>query len=101
MDFLEAVPLGPLLDGSGWVVAFWSVLYAARLVYTGWLVPRSTHDDTVAALEIERRRNELLMDQLGRTTDSMETLEAFLRALPQSPTPSGARGGRGNQGGGR
>lgn len=96
MDFLQAVPLGPLLNGSGWALAFWVTLYVARMVYTGKLVPRRTHDDTVAALEIERQRNALLVEQVGKTADSLETLEAFLRALPQpapAPQPPARRGG--------
>lgn len=86
VDFLQAVPLGPLLDGSGWVVAFWVTLYVARMVYTGKLVPRSTHDDTVAALEIERTRNALLVEQVGRMGDSMETVERVVSALPAPPS---------------
>ncbi len=101
MDFLQAVPLGALADVGGWITAFGVTLYAARLVITGKLVPRSTHDDTVAALEIERQRNALLVEQNGRLTDAMETVEAFVQALPQ---PQGQRQlppGRSRQGGGR
>jgi hypothetical protein len=83
VDFLETVPLDKLLNGSGWAVAFWAVLYVARMVYRGRLVPERTHVETVKALEIERKRNELLLMQLERATDSMETFEAFVRSLPQ------------------
>ena len=93
MGFMGDVPLDSILNGSGWAVAFWVTWFVARLVYTGRLVPRSTHQDTVKALEIERRRNELLVEQNGRMTDSMETVAAVVRALPQ-PTVQ-LRGGRG------
>jgi hypothetical protein len=86
VDWIEAVPLDKLLNGGGWAVAFWAVLYVARMVYRGKLVPERTHEAVVQALEIERRRNELLLEQLGNATDSLETVEAFVRALPQ-PSP--------------
>lgn len=85
MGWLEAVPLGQVLNGGGWAVAFWAILYVARMVYTGKLVPQKTHEDTVKALEIERIRNELLLKQLERATDSMEVFENFVRSLPRSP----------------
>lgn len=85
MEFLTAVPLGGVLDGSGWAVAFWVTFYVARMVYTGRLVPQRTHEATVKALDIERERSRLTLEQLGRQTDSMETFEAFVKALPQSP----------------
>lgn len=85
MEFLQGVPLGAVLNGSGWIVAFGVTWFVAKLVYSGQLVPRSTHEDTVKALEIERERNRLLVEQNGRATDSLETLETFLRALPQPP----------------
>lgn len=96
VEFLQNVPLGSVLNGSGWAVAFWVTWFIARMVYLGKLVPRSTHDDTVAALEIERERNRLLVEQIGRMGDSMETVEAFVRALPQPPHVSQHRrvGGR-------
>ena len=85
MDWLEAVPLDKLLNGGGWAVAFWAVLYVARMVYRGKLVPERTHEATVQALKIERERNELLVKQLEKVTDALETVEAFVRALPQPP----------------
>jgi hypothetical protein len=96
MGFLEGVPLGAVLNGSGWAVAFWVTWFVARLVYTGALVPRSTHEDTVKALEIERQRNDILSGQQAQITDSMETVEAFVRALPQPQQHQlpGRRGGR-------
>lgn len=104
MDFLEAVPFDKIFNGSGWAVAFWTVLYATRLVFRGDLVPRKAHEDTQSALNIERARNELLLKQLEKATDSMETFERFVKALPQPPTPPvrganpGARPRRGVQG---
>lgn len=100
VGFLESVPIGTLVNGGGWVTAFWVTWFVARLVYTGRLVPRSTHEDTVKALEIERERNRLLVDQLGRMTDAMETVEAVVRALPQ-PQPPALPPGGGRRGGGR
>lgn len=97
MDFLQGLPLGSILNGSGWIVAFGVTWFVAKLVYSGQLVPRSTHEDTVKALELERERNRVLLEQNGRATDSLETLETFLRALPQpQQLPPGARrvGGR-------
>ena len=87
MDFLQGVPLGAVLNGSGWAVAFWVTWFVARLVYTGRLVPRSTYDDQVKALEIERERNRVLTEQNGQMADSMETVAAVVRALP-SPQPN-------------
>jgi hypothetical protein len=91
---LAAVPLDKILDGGGWAVAFWVTFYVARMVYTGRLVPRRTHEDTVTALEIERKRNGLILEQLGKQTDSMETFEAFVRALPQPVQPVAPRRAR-------
>lgn len=88
MELLGDLPLGALLNGGGWAVAFWVTWFVARLVYTGRLVPRSTHEDTVKALEIERERNRLLMEQNGQATDALETLDTFLRALPQPQPPN-------------
>lgn len=85
MDWIEAVPLDKIFNGGGWTLAFTVVLYVARMVYTGRLVPRRTHEDTVNALATERKRNELLLQQLGKATDSMEVFEAFVRSLPQAP----------------
>lgn len=102
MEFLQGVPLGSVLNGSGWIVAFGVTWFVAKLVYSGQLVPRSTHEDTVRALEIERTRNDLLVEQVSRTTDSLETLETFLRALPQpqqQPTQTNLQHPR--RGGGR
>lgn len=95
MGLLEGLPFGPILNGSGWAVAFWVTWFVARMVYTGALVPRTTHEDTVRALEIERKRNELLSEQVGKLVDSVETVEMFLRALPSGPgtTPPRPRGG--------
>lgn len=97
VGFLEGVPLGDLLNGGGWVTAFWVTWYVGRMVYTGRLVPRSTHEDTVKALEIERERNSTLIEQVGRAADSLEAVEAVVRALPQPPPqqqlPPGRRGG--------
>lgn len=96
VEFLQGIPLGTVLNGSGWVVAFWVTLYAARMVYAGQLVPRSTHEDTVRALELERERNRLLLEQVGRVADSLETVESVVRALPQpqqQQLPPGRRGG--------
>lgn len=83
MDWLEALPFDKILNGGGWAVAFWAVLFVARLVFRGDLVPRKTHEDTMTALTIERERNTLLLERLEQVTDSMETFEVFLRALPQ------------------
>lgn len=83
MEFLADLPLGPLIDSGGWAVAFGVVWSVARMVLTGTLVPRKTHEDTLKALEIERTRNELYSEQLGKMTDSMETFERFVNALPQ------------------
>ncbi len=102
MEFLGGLALGTLADVGGWITAFGVTLYAARMVYTGKLVPRSTHDDTVAALELERERNRTLIEQIGRVADSLETVESVVTALPQPPQyrqqqlPPGARraGGR-------
>jgi hypothetical protein len=102
VGFLEGVPLGAVLNGSGWVVAFWVTLFSARMVLTGALVPRATHEDTVKALEIERQRNDILSGQQAQITDSLETVEAFVKALPQPQLdgqqrrelPPGRRGGR-------
>lgn len=99
MGFLEGVPLGSVLNGSGWAVAFWVTWFVARLVYQGKLVPRSTHEDTVKALEIERTRNQLLVEQNGRMADAMETVEAVVRALPRPSQPPALPPGR--RGGGR
>ena len=98
VEILGGLALGTLADVGGWITAFGVTLYAARMVYTGKLVPRRTHDDTVAALEIERRRNEVLIEQIGRIADSLETVESVVTALPQPPTarqqlPPGRRGG--------
>lgn len=95
MEFLQGLPLGSVLNGSGWAVAFWVTWSVARMVYLGRLVPRSTHDDTVKALEIERARNEVLLEQVGRIGDSLETVESVVRALPQPQPPQiqGRRGG--------
>jgi hypothetical protein len=93
VGFLEGAPLGSVLNGSGWAVAFWVTWFVARLVYSGRLVPRSTHEDTVKALEIERARNELLTQQLGRMADSMEVVEGVVKALPQPPPQLQRRGG--------
>lgn len=105
MGFLDGIPLGPVLNGSGWAVAFGVVWYVARLVFLGSLVPRRTHEDTVAALSLERERNKILMEQLGKMTDSMETFEQFIHALPQptrtAPHPPPAPPVRGQRGGGR
>lgn len=100
MDFF-GIPLAGLADVGGWVTAFGVTLYAARMVITGKLVPRRTHDDTVAALEIERERNRLLVEQNGQLTDSMETLEAFIHALPQPQQRPQLPPGRSRPGGGR
>lgn len=81
----EALPLDKLLNGGGWAIAFWVVFYLGRMVYTGKLVPWRTHEATMKALEIERERNDLLMEQLVAITDSVETFETFVRALPQPP----------------
>lgn len=86
MEFLQGLPLGTALNGSGWIVAFGVTWFIARMVYTGKLVPRSTHDDTVAALEIERERNRLLTEQAGRMADSMETVARVVNALPTPPS---------------
>jgi hypothetical protein len=104
MDVFGGMPFGQVLNGSGWAVAFWTTWSVARMVYTGKLVPRSTYRDTVDALGIERERNKLLMEQLGKVTDSMEVFEAFVRSLPPSapltrqtgpnPPNRGQRGGR-------
>lgn len=88
MEFLGGLALGTLADVGGWITAFGVTLYAARLVYTGKLVPRSTYDDQVKALEIERERNRLLMEQVSRIGDSLETVESVVRALPSPPRPS-------------
>ncbi len=101
MDFLQGVPLGSVLNGSGWAVAFWVTWSVARMVYLGKLVPRSTHDDTVKALEIERTRNGVLIEQLGRAADSLETVEAVVRALPQPPPSPTQPQLQGRRGGGR
>jgi hypothetical protein len=85
VEFLGGLALGTLADVGGWITAFGVTLYAARLVYTGKLVPRSTYDDQVKALEIERARNAVLMDQIGRMADSMETVERVVSALPAPP----------------
>jgi predicted MFS family arabinose efflux permease len=95
VGFLEGVPLGQLLNGGGWAIAFWVTWFVARLVYTGRLVPRSTHEDTVKALEIERTRNASLVEQVGRMTDAMETVEVVIRALPQPPPSQTQRRGGG------
>lgn len=86
MDFLGGLALGTLADVGGWITAFGVTLYAARLVYTGKLVPRSTHDDMVKALEIERERSRVLIEQIGRVADSMETVERVVSALPAPPS---------------
>ena len=91
---LEAVPFDKLLDGGGWAVAFWVVFYVGRMVYVGRLVPWRTHEATVKALEIERERSALLVQQLNTMTDSMETVEALIRALPQPLPLPPARGPR-------
>lgn len=95
VEFLQGVPLGPVLNGSGWAVAFWVTWWVSKLVYTGRLVPRSTYDDQVKALEIERKRNETLVEQNGRTADAMEVIESVVRALPQPPQQASARRGGG------
>ena len=97
MDWLEALPFDKILNGGGWAVAFWAVLFVARLVLKGDLVPRKTHEDTMEALGIERERNALLLERLEQVTDSMETFEVFLRALPLpqvTTLPSPPRGQR-------
>jgi len=86
VNFLEAVPFGSIVDGSGWAVAFWAVLYVTRMIFKGQLVTRPTHEATLEALAIERKRNDLLLKQVERTTDSLETFERFVQALPQ-PSP--------------
>jgi hypothetical protein len=93
VEILGGLALGTLADVGGWITAFGVTLYAARMVFTGKLVPRSTHDDTVKALEIERTRNGVLIEQIGRMGDSMETVEAVVRALPQPHSPQARRGG--------
>lgn len=93
MEFLQGLPLGTALNGSGWIVAFGVTWFIARMVYLGKLVPRSTLDDTVAALAIERERNRVLLEQVGRIGDSMETVESVVRALPQPPQSQPRRGG--------
>lgn len=97
VEFLQGLPLGAALNGSGWIVAFGVTWFIARMVYLGKLVPRSTLDDTVKALEIERERNRLLVEQNGRMVDSMETVEAVVRALPQPPSPVQLTRGRGGR----
>ena len=97
MEFLGGLALGTLADVGGWITAFGVTLYAARLVYTGKLVPRSTYDDQVKALEIERTRNAVLVEQIGRMGDSMETVERVVSALPQPPTPPALPRGRGGR----
>ena len=94
MDFLAGLPFDKVLDGGGWAAAFWVTFYVARMVYTGRLVPYKTHEGTVSALELERKRNEVILDQLERATDAMETFEAFVKALPQ---PSGGPPGPAGQ----
>jgi hypothetical protein len=91
VNFIEAVPFGSIVDGSGWAVAFWAVLYVTRMVLKGQLVTRTTHEATLEALAIERKRNELLLRQVERAADSLETFERFVQALPQpSPVPTPA-----------
>jgi hypothetical protein len=91
VNFIEAVPFGSIVDGSGWAVAFWAVLYVTRMVLKGQLVTRTTHEATMEALAIERKRNEVLLRQVERTADSLETFERFVQALPQpSPVPTPA-----------
>lgn len=94
MEFLGGLALGTLADVGGWITAFGVTLYAARLVYTGKLVPRSTYDDQVKALEIERARSAVLAEQVTRMADSMETVERVVRALP-APPPQGVQLRRG------
>lgn len=95
MEFLGGLALGTLADVGGWITAFGVTLYAARMVITGKLVPRSTYDDQVKALEIERARNAVLVDQVGRMADSMETVERVVSALPTPPPPQGVQLRRG------
>ncbi len=97
VEILGGLALGTLADVGGWITAFGVTLYAARMVYTGKLVPRRTYDDTVAALQIERERNRVLIKQIGRIADSLETVESVVSALPrpqQPPTLPRGRGGR-------
>jgi hypothetical protein len=102
LELLGGLSLSALADVGGWVTAFGVTLYAARMVITGRLVPRSTHEDTVKALEIERERNRLLVEQNGRATDALETLNTFLRALPQpQPQPQPPSLQHPRRGGGR
>jgi hypothetical protein len=88
VDFIEAVPFGSIVNGSGWAVAFWAVLYATRMIFKGQLVPRQTHEATLEALAIERRRCDLLIAQGERTADSLETFQRFVEALPQPASVS-------------
>jgi hypothetical protein len=97
VDFLQVIPLGTLADVGGWMTAFAVTLYAARMVYTGKLVPRSTYDDQVKALEIERARNAVLVDQIGRMADAMETVERVVSALPPPSPPPALPRGRGGR----
>jgi len=83
VDFLAALPLDKIGDITGWAVLVWVLLRHNKRVQDGDLVPRKTHEDTLTALAIQRDRNELLLAKLSEVTDSMETFEAFVRALPQ------------------
>jgi len=90
VDWFDAVPFDKILNGSGWAVAFWTLLGVSRFILKGDLVPRKTYEDVLDALVTERARNDLLLKQLEKVTDGMETFERFVRALPQPssvPTP--------------
>jgi len=90
---IGGIPLGDVLNGSGWAVAFWVVWYIGRMVYLGRLIPKSLHDKALEAVQTERKRADLQAQQIEEINDSLRTLDQFVRSLPQPPSPSKPRGG--------
>lgn len=100
MDFFGGLTPAAFANVGGWSVAFFVLLAVARMVYTGKLVPRSTHEDVLkdradwrAACEAKDETIRVLSAQHGDMRDSLEVVEQFVRSLPQPPRQS-SRGGR-------
>jgi hypothetical protein len=83
-----ALPLDVLVKiggGGGWAVAFWVLFYYTRRVTSGDLVPRKTHEDALRAAELQSKRNDEFAAGFAEQTDSLKTVEQFVRALPTAP----------------
>ena len=69
---MELIPWWVWLVQGGAVAL---LAWVARLVYTGRLVPRATHDRIWSAYEAELERARVLSDQLGKILAAIERLD--------------------------